>query len=183
MKNSKIIGTTITFLILSIFVVPQEKNAGKIELPQLKIEQKWHVARNNLTALSMAAIAFAKSLEKTPEDFGEFYAELTASTYEAGVKSAKEFVQAINVLGQIFYSDREDYKIEILSESEASVEGRMSIPAAYPLKYWTDPGVTVDEYLRYWGKLWAVTAEHCGMEYKQKLEGDWVHFTVSKKGK
>jgi hypothetical protein len=182
MRIEKIMGTILAFLILSHFIVSQEKKAEKIELPQLKIEQKWQVARNNLTSFSMATIAFAKSLGKTPEDFGEFYGELTASTYQARVKSVKEFVQAIHTLGQIFYSEKEDYKIEILSESEISVEGRMSIPAAYPLKYWADPGVTVEEYLRYWGKLWAVTAGHCGMEYKQKFEGDWVYFTVSKKG-
>jgi hypothetical protein len=181
MRNGKMIGTILAFFILSGFVVSQEKNAEKIELPQMKIEQKWHIARNNLTSSSMATIAFAKSLGKTPEDFGAFYGELTASTYEPRVKSVKEFVQAINVLGQIFYSEKEDYKIEILSESEISVEGRMSIPAAYPLKYWTDPGVTVEEYIRYWGKYWTVTAEHIGMEFKQKLDGDWVYFTVSKK--
>jgi hypothetical protein len=181
MRNERMIGVFLAFFVLSSFPLCQEKNAEKIELPQLKIEQKWHLARNNLTSLSMATIAFAKSLGKTPENFGEFYAELTASTYEPRVKSVKEFVQALNVLGQIFYSEKEDYKIEILSESEISVEGRMSIPAAYPLKYWSDPGVTVEEYIRYWGKYWAVTAGHIGMEYKQKFEGDWVYFTVSKK--
>lgn len=181
MRNEKMIGTILAFLILSSSVVSQEKKAEKIELFQLKIEQKWHFTRNNLTSLSMAAIAFAKSLGKAPEDFGKFYGELAASTLKPRVKSVKEFVQVINMLGQIFYSEKEDYKIEILSESEISVKGRMSIPAAYPLKYWTEPGVTVEEYIRYWEKYWSVTAEHLGMEYGQKFEEDWVYFTVSKK--
>jgi hypothetical protein len=181
MKNKKIVGTILAVFIISSFIISQEKNAEKIELPQMEIEGKWHITRNNLTSSLMATIAFAKSLGKTPEDFGEFYAELTASTLKPRVKSVKQFVQVINMLGQIFYSEEEDYKIEILSESEISVEGRMSIPAAYPLKYWTEPGVTVEEYIHYWGKYWSVSAEHIGMEYKQKFEEDWVYFTVSKK--
>lgn len=180
MKSKKIVGTILAIFIISGFIISQEKKAEKIELPQMKIEQKWHITRNNLTASLMATIAFAKSLGKTPEDFGEFYAELTASTLKPRVKSVKQFVQGINTLGQIFYSEKEDYKIEILSESEISVEGRMSIPAAYPLKYWTDPGVTVEEYVRYWGKYWSASAEYIGMEYKQKFEEDWVYFTISK---
>jgi len=181
MRNKKIVGTILAVFIISSFIISQEKNAEKIELPQMKIEQKWHITRNNLTSSLMATIAFAKSLGKTPEDFGKFYGELTASTYKPRVQSVKQFVQVINMLGQIFYSEKEEYKIEMLSESEISVEGRMSIPAAYPLKYWTEPGVTIEEYLHYWGKYWAVTAEHIGMEYKQKFEEDWVYFTVSKK--
>ena len=181
MRTGRIMGTILAYSILSSFIISQEKDVEKIELPQLKIEQKWHVARNNLTALSMAGIAFAKSLGKTPEDFGKFYGELVASTYESRVKNVKEFVQLIDTFGQIFYSERENYKIEILNESKNSVDGKMSIPAAYPLKYWTDPGVTVEEYMRYWGKYLAVAAEHTEMEYKQRLEGDWVYFTVSKK--
>ncbi|MDH4273042.1 MAG: hypothetical protein OEW18_13805 [Candidatus Aminicenantes bacterium] len=174
MRIRRMMGTGLVFLVLSSFTVSQDKTAEKIDLPQLDVQQKWHVARNNLTSLSMAAIAFAKSSGKTPEDFGAFYGKLTASTYQSMVKSVKEFAQAPNVLGQIFYSEKEGYRLEILSASESSVEARMSIPAAYPLKYWTDPGVTVEEYLRYWGAHWAVPAEQMGMEYKQKLEGDWV---------
>ena len=139
MKNLKMVGIILAFSILSSFIISQEKDVEKIGLPQLEIEQKWHVARNNLTALSMATIAFAKSLGKTPEDFGKFYGELAASTYESRVKNVKEFVQLVDMFGQIFYSEREDYRIEILNESEISVEGKASIPAAYPLKHWTDP--------------------------------------------
>lgn len=181
MRKEKMMGTILVFLILSSFIISQERKVEKIELPQFKIEFKWHITRNNLTALSMATIAFAKSLGKTPEDFGQFYADLTASTYKPRLRSVKQFVEGIHTLGQIFYSEKEDYKIEILSETEISVEARMSIPAAYPIKYWTDPGVTVEEYVRYWGKYLAVTAEHIGMEYKQKFKEDWVYFTVSKK--
>ena len=183
MKIGKIMGAILACSILSSFIISQEKKTENIEMPQMKMEEKWHVARNNLTALSMASIAFAKSLGKTPEDFGEFYGELAASTYESLVKNVEDLVQLIDTFGQIFYSEREDYKIEILNESDISVDGKMSIPAAYPLKYWADPGVTVEEYMRYWGKYLAVAAEHTEMEYKQKLEGDWVYFTISKKDK
>lgn len=181
MKSKKLVGIILAIFIFSGFIISQEKNAEKIELPQMEIEVKWHVTRNNLTSSRMATIAFAKSLGKTPEDFGEFHAKLTTSTLKPRVKNLKQFVQVINMLGQIFYSEKENYKIEILSESEISVEGRMSIPAAYPLKSWTEPGVTVEEYVRYWGKYWSVSAEKIGMEYKQKFEEDWVYFTVSKK--
>jgi len=59
-----------------------------------------------------------------------------------------------------------------------ALKNRTFLATAYHLRYWTEPGVTVAEYVRYWEKYWAVTAEHLGMEYGQKVEEDWIYFRV-----
>jgi hypothetical protein len=32
-----------------------------------------------------------------------------------------------------------------------------------------------------WGKLWETVADHVGFKYEQKVEEDWIYFTVTEK--
>ena len=41
--------------------------------------------------------------------------------------------------------------------------------------------VTVDEFNKFFEKKWEAIADYLGLEYKQKVEGDWVVFTVTEK--
>lgn len=44
----------------------------------------------------------------------------------------------------------------------------------------TESGVTVDEYLRFFEKKWEAIANSIGLEYKQDTRDDWTYFTVTK---
>jgi hypothetical protein len=49
-----------------------------IQLPQLSLEQKLDRSARNTTTRDIVGIAYAKSLGKTPEDFGKYNGEHTA---------------------------------------------------------------------------------------------------------
>jgi len=77
-----------------------------------------------------------------------------------------------------------NFKLEILNVSERSIEARMKGFGIYgvdDLEEFSEVGVTVDDYMRFFEKIWEVTADSLGLEYAQEIEGDWTVFTVTEK--
>ena len=65
MRKKTIVGTILVIFILSGSIFAQEKEGQKIELPQLTLEQKWGRSVMNLTVMTIASIAYAKSNGET----------------------------------------------------------------------------------------------------------------------
>ncbi|MCX6029174.1 MAG: hypothetical protein NT169_07700 [Chloroflexi bacterium] len=150
-----------------------------IELPRLTLEQKWQTAEENLIYFVVSGIAFAKSMGKSPEDFGTFAGVIavTPSWGKDEGKGPQALVAGISRNKQQF----RDFQLEILSESETMVEAKMKGFGENDVRHWLEPGVTVDDYLRFFDRKWIAIADHLGLEYKQRVEGDWIVFTVTEK--
>jgi len=177
MRNKTIVGTILVVFIISGSIFAQEKEQ-KIELPQLTLEQKWDRAIYNLTSFWIAGIAYAKSQGKTAADFGKYVGELFAPEWEgAKGKGVQRFIQGMCWNWQIF----KDFKMEILSESKTSFEAKIKGFAEGAVKAWTEPGVTIEDYFRCYEQLMVAITDYLGLEYKQKVEGDWIYFTVTEK--
>lgn len=175
MKYKIILGMSLAILILSSFAYPQERADQTIDLPQETLEYK--VERGVINSLSwiFAGIAYAKTKGDTPEDFARYGQTLWGSYWED--LDIKGFVQKWH---RIFSPDFH-FKMEILSESDSSAETRMTIFARRCAKTFAASGVTEAEYVRFIGACIASMAEYRGWDYRQKLEGDWLYFTVSAK--
>jgi hypothetical protein len=79
------------------------------------------------------------------------------------------------------FSTDKDFKMEILKQTDTSIEARMNIFGKRWMKVFSESGVTDDEYIRFLGAHNASLAEYIGFDYEQKFEGDWIYFTVSEK--
>ena len=95
-----------------------------IQLPQLSLEQKLERSARNTTTRDIVGIAYAKSLGKTPEDFGRYIGEHTAFFW--GDIKGKGSVPFIQYWYRFLQTDRNS-KMEILSVSEKSVKARMTV--------------------------------------------------------
>ncbi|MFQ6127239.1 MAG: hypothetical protein ACE5R6_21920, partial [Candidatus Heimdallarchaeota archaeon] len=88
MRNKTSFVVLLFVFIFSVSIYAQEKKEQaeqKIELPKLYLEQKLDRTVMNLAAFITGSIAYAKSMEKTPEDYGKFIGETFAPGWE-GVK-------------------------------------------------------------------------------------------------
>jgi hypothetical protein len=74
------------------------------------------------------------------------------------------------------------FQMEILNESERTVEARMKGYGDDDVKLWAESGVTVDDYRRFFAKKWEAIAASLGVEHKQRIEGDWTYITAIEKG-
>jgi hypothetical protein len=66
------LATIILLVVISFSAFAQEKGEQIIQLPQLSLEQKLDRSVRNTTTRDIVGIAYAKSLGKTPEDYGKY---------------------------------------------------------------------------------------------------------------
>jgi hypothetical protein len=151
---------------------------SQIELPQLSLEQKLERSSRNTSSREIVAIAYAKSLGKTPEDFGKFIGERTAFFW-ADIKG-KGPVPYVQYWYRYLQTDINS-KMEIISVSEKTVKAKMTVYGETNLKSYSDLGVTLEEYARFYGKYAETLADYLGLEFMQKFEDGWIVFTVTDK--
>lgn len=178
MTSKAIVWTIPVAFVLSFSMLGQEKEKQSIEFPQLYLEQKLDRSVMNTVGREVGGIAYAKSMGKTPEDYGKFMGERLAFFW-ADIKG-KGPVPFVQYLNRFLQTDR-SATMEILSVSKTSVKAKMTVYGATHIKAFADLGVTVEEYTRYYGKWFEVLADYVGLEYKQALEGGWTVFTATER--
>ena len=181
MRNKTIVGLILFTFIFCASITAQEKKEKtdqKIELPELYLEQKLDRTVTNLAAFITSSIAYTKSMGKTAEDYGKFIGETFTPSWEgAKGKGISPFIQGMY---RNLQPDK-NFRMEILSESKTSVEGRMNRYGEATVKAYARTGVTNEEVDACFGKVWETIANYLGLEYKQKAEGDWIVFTITEK--
>jgi hypothetical protein len=182
MKTLYITKMAVAFLLLCTNGIQAQITGVKldqsIQLPQLSLEQKLERSARNTTTRDIVGIAYAKSLGKTPEDFGRYIGEHTAFFW--GDIKGKGSVPFIQYWYRFLQTDRNS-KMEILSVSEKSVKARMTVYGETNIKALSDLGVTLEEYANFYGKYSETLADYLGLEYKQKFEDGWIVFSVTEK--
>jgi hypothetical protein len=172
MKNRMIIGVIIAMFLFSGIMIAQEEQQ-KVKAPELTVEQKWKRALVNISAIFIAGMKYAKEQGKSPADFGKFLGEFAASSW-GQIATVREFVEAMHWNWQVW----DEFQIETLEESENFYKARMKGMGESRLG---NSGITVEEYFDCWDQAIKQITDHLGLSYEQKLEGDWVVFTVTKK--
>ena len=182
MKAIHLVTMVVAFLLLSTNGIQAQTTDSKpdhgIQLPQLSLEQKLDRSSRNTSSREIVAIAYAKSLGKTPEDFGKFIGEKTAFFW-ADIKG-KGVVPFVQYWYRFLQTDKNS-KMEIINVSEKAVKAKMTVYGETNLKSYSDLGVTLEEYAGFYGNYAETLADYLGLEYKQKFEEGWIVFTVTEK--
>ncbi len=157
------------------FSRPQEK----IELPQLPLRDRLVRAVYQSVSQSCSMIAYLKAEGKSIEDYNRFRTKLLAPSWDViKGKGIGVFVTMLYVNGQLY----EDYKLEVLEESDTAVKIRTNRPyAAFFDKDLTLSGVKLDEYERFRALGMKDLTAYLGFEYDERVEGGWLVITIAKK--
>jgi hypothetical protein len=169
-------------------VEEQVRKAG-IELPRLTLEDKWEVARGNIIYFVVSGITYAKSKGGSPEEFGTHAGNVAVPFWKTGAGGLKMTKEEIGEALAYFvkgvsenYQQFKNFQMEILSQEAIEFKVRMKNFGEDVIRdEFTESGVTVDEYLRFFKKKWEAIANSLGLEYKQNTRDDWTYFTVTKK--
>ena len=179
MRSRSLTILVIFMFISSSSIFAQEKKvqtAQKIELPQLNLEQKLDRAVMNLSAFIIGGIAHAKSMGKTPEDYGKFIGEIFAPGWEE--TKGKSIAEYIENMYKNFQADK-NCQWEILEESDKMVKVRMKRFGNTAVKAYERTGVTPQEYDRCMSKIMQTITNYLGFYYNQGLQDDWIIFWIS----
>jgi hypothetical protein len=174
--NRKDIGYMILVVFaFSGFLMAQEDTSQKIELPTMTPEYKLNRALINQVGNFMHGIAYAKAKGDSPEDFATFGLNVWGSWWKDG-----DFTYYVRKWFRIFSID-ENFKMEILSETEDKIDLKMNIFGERYIETYTESGVTKEEYIRYLVALLSSMAKFMGLEHEQKIEDDWIYLSIVKK--
>jgi len=172
MRNKVIFGTILIIFILASSGLTQEK----IEIPERTLEWKLNRASWHMDLYICTAIAYAKSLGKTAEDYGKFVGEKFAPGWEgAKGQGVAPVIRTFSGHWQIYKNG----KFEIVSESETSVIARMNRPYSVYFKDGDLYGVTMNEYEAFLEQVGLAIANYLGLTYEQKVEEDNLIVTIS----
>lgn len=145
------------------------------KFPKLTIEERWKTAESNLVYFIVCGIAYAKATGGTAEDFGIFSGNV-ANWENSKKRDPKVLIEGI-------YRNKSQFKefeMEIVRESEDVIEAKMRGFGEDLVRKRRKQDITVEEYLCFFGKKWEAIAKQLDLIYKQSLQGQWLHISVSK---
>lgn len=74
-----------------------------------------------------------------------------------------------------------DFEIKIMAESALTIQARMRGFGEDAIRRRPRSEITVDDHIQFFGKKWIAIADYLELAYSQRIEGDWVIFTVTDK--
>ena len=161
--------------VFSGFLIGQEGNWQKLELPKKSMEYKLNRALINQVGNIMLGIAHAKTKGTSPEDFAAFGLKCWDSWWKD-----KDYSYYVTKWNNVFSTD-EEFKTEILNETEDVIDLKMNIFGERYINTYAESSVTKEEYIRYLGALLSSMAEYMGFKHKLKIEDDWIYISLVKR--
>ena len=73
------------------------------------------------------------------------------------------------------------FEIETLAKSALTIEARIRRFGDNAIRRRPRSEITVDDYIQFFNKKWIAIADYLGLAYSQRMEGDWVIFTMADK--
>ena len=146
------------------------------ELPTYTPEQCWERTSSQLTVSFVGAIAYAKSLEQSAEQYGEYLAKLFAPSWGEQGSGTLNIIRGVH-RNFMMWTESE---FEIIESSDVSITARSNRPwAKYFGENKTLYGVTLEEFETCFGVFNRLVAEYLGLGYKDEVKEGWLYMTFS----
>jgi hypothetical protein len=147
--------------------------AQEIELATYTPEQRWERAGSQVSVAFVGGIAYAKSMGKTAEDFGESMADVFVPGWGEPGSGSLGIVRGMHRNVSLW----PDCEFEIVEQSEESVTARVNRPWA---KYFGEDetwyGVTLEEYEKTSQVFNSRLSEYLGLGYEEWVAEGWLYF-------
>lgn len=174
--------TNFTFqsvLFMLVFFSLSHSQPIQLELPKLTPEQKQERAVMNSISYMMMGIAYAKQLGKTPEEYANFCAEITAPFYQR--MKGQNPLTLLKRIVAVHQADK-SFTIVVLDTSNSLVQARIPL---YGLEYIKRTGnfggVTIEDCYSFYFSFMESLCDLLGYEYQYNLQGELIDFTIKLK--
>jgi hypothetical protein len=135
---------------------------GEINAAEFNIDWPW-----------VAAIAYAKDVGQTPQQYGRFIGELAAPGWTARTPTGFMLRMYRN------YCEWEGLQFEVVDVSQDMISVRTNVPYESRIGDTGDPfGVTLQDYVAVHEAAYDAIAEHLNFELTREREGAWTVITV-----
>ena len=164
---------TLTFVSLAGWLVAQ----GNFTVPEVSAEQKQEILYNHVFSYAATGIAFAKSQDVTPSDYGKFIGGNFTSYWDpAGGLNA-----FANGMMFILAEMHPDNGLQIVKQSDKMIVFQLkNVDMAFsngPLY-----GVSYEEFLEFSNGLISVLANHMNVSFSDEMTSDgWYKVSMKEK--
>jgi hypothetical protein len=172
--------TAVLVALLALTIRPSPGYAQQIDLPELQADFRLQRVSWLTVSAWVGAIAYAKSVGTTPEELGRFWGGLYAQSWSGRRGQGPE-----GMIAGLYYNfaSPADAEVEVLEASRDAIVARRNRP--YRVDYFGDSGerlgVTVFEYEETVRVIAEMIAESLDLRYQERLMGDWIEFTISRR--
>jgi hypothetical protein len=185
MKITSIFLSLLVIALLASSLSAQEKSTQSV----LKPDQRELTTRDSLRLITRrlawsvwrtdyyicTAIAYSKTLGKTPEDLGQFVGDAHASSW-GDIKGISSLAEGL----RFFWSTYKDGQFETVFQSDSSATIKSNRPYLKLFKGGPVLGVTVEEYDRFFWRHAEVMMAKIGFHFRAEISGDAVLWYLSK---
>lgn len=175
MKSRNLL-TALSFVAL---VAPVAVQAQEIELATYTPEQRWERAASQFTVSYVSAIAYAKSMGQSVEEYSKTVADLFAPGWGEPGSGTLSIVRGMHRNLSLW----PNCEFELVEQSDESVTSRSNRPWATYFgedEMWY--GVSLEEFETSFHVFNASLAEHLGLGYEDWMEDGWWYFKFTLEG-
>ena len=169
----------VALLVLALTITSGQEKKLPL-LPDFTTEQRWARAQDHIDVLFAAAVGYAKSVNHSADDFTQYCVKTFAPSW--GKPDSVGPMRVFRGMRRNFLAEPNS-KVELLDSLENKVIGRFN--RSYVSRRFKDNasfyGITLDEYEGWLRGFHRGVCEYLHLKYEDKIEGEWVIFTISKK--
>lgn len=156
------------------------QQGATLTLPTYSDSALWQGASGNLIAVIVAGISHAKSLGKTPADFGRYSANLVAEGW--GPPNSGRAIPYVRALAFNFAGyPGSSVQISATSDTSATLRYRRTYLSFFGSTRKAF-GVTVDEYDQMTAALLGSIARYLGLRATARFDGEWTTVAATGRG-
>jgi hypothetical protein len=166
-------------IIVMVFFSLGHSQSIQLELPELTPEQKQERAVMNSISYMMMGIAYAKQMGKTPKEYANFCAKITAPFYQR-----MKGQNPLPLLKQIVAVHQVDksFTIVVLDTSTSMVKAQMPLYGLDYIKRIGDfGGVTIEDCYSFYSSFMESLCDLLGYVYQYNLQNELINFTINLK--
>ena len=161
-----------------VLLVPLAVQGQEIELATYTPDQRWERAASQFAVSGVAAIAYAKGMGQTVEEYAGTVADLFAPGWGEPGSGSLTIVRGMHRNLSLFTN----CEFELVEQSEESVTARVNRPwAGYFGEDETWYGVTLKEYETANHIFLSRLSEYLGLGYEEWTEDGWMYLKFIKK--
>ncbi len=142
-------------------------------MPELTEQQKQEVLYKHVVSYAASGISYAKSLGKSPEEYGRYVGNLFTPFWDPAAGLPGFANQIMFLLAGIHPAN----EMKIVSQDENSITVRMK-NVDMPFMQGPMLGVSYDEYLEFSYGVLVVVADFMKLDFSHSMVDGWYEFSI-----
>lgn len=167
---------SLSLFVTCLFLFNLSYAQDKLSVPELTEQQKQEVLYNHVISYAASGVSYAKSLGKSPEEYGRYVGSLFTPFWDPAAGLQGFAGQIMFIMAGIHPAN----EMNIVAQDEKSIKVRLK-NVDMPFKQGPMLGVSYEEFLEFSNGLLIVLADFMKLDFSQRMVDGWYEFSIVSK--